>query len=78
VPRLCKKVSKSYEELESRVQVLKTMKDSHSRHRSNIETKQCASNDGHRGDDIDISDHVAHDEGEGEGQYPKYIGKGDE
>lgn len=51
------------------------MKDSHGRHRSNIETKQCASNDGHRGYDIDISDHVAHDEGEGEGRYPKYIGK---
>lgn len=51
------------------------MKDSHGRHRSNIETKQCASNDGHRGYDIDISDYVAHDEGEGEGRYPKYIGK---
>jgi hypothetical protein len=34
--------------------------DVHGRHGSNVKTKQCTADDGHRGDDIDIADHVAH------------------
>lgn len=32
----------------------------HGRHGRDVKTKQCTANDGHRGDDIDVPDHVSH------------------
>lgn len=46
--------------------------DLHGRHGSNVKTKQCTADDGHRGDDIDIADHVAHD------GLSWWVGKGQE
>lgn len=67
-------VSKNQDRLEARRErVRKKVRNLHGRHRGNVETEQCTADDGHRGDDIDVSDHVAHDEG----RRPRVRGKRD-